>query len=170
MNLHSSWSTKNGIYLLQILADAWKGLEIECAKAENTETGGIIIGYYSDDSTTAVITEFSQPPKDSILRSHWFVRGVNGLRDLLINRWNHPTKQTYYIGEWHYHPVPFVTPSETDFQEMKSISRLHKYRCKEPIMVIVGKMTGEARPLRIFVFPNKNPMFEYSHTPMKGTS
>jgi hypothetical protein len=49
VKLGSRWSTKCGTYSLVIKSSPWKSIERECLRASNTETGGIIVGYYTDD-------------------------------------------------------------------------------------------------------------------------
>jgi integrative and conjugative element protein (TIGR02256 family) len=161
MNTQDCWSANNGEYLLEITSDAWRLLEAECAEANGRETGGILIGYYSDDNSTAVITEVTLPPKDSTFGANWFVRGVIGLRTLLFRRWQNASRRTYYLGEWHYHPANHIMPSDDDIKQMKAISDRPEYQCKEPIMLIIGNKINSSKSFRVFVFPNGRAPFEY---------
>jgi integrative and conjugative element protein (TIGR02256 family) len=161
MNPQGRWSANNGEYLLEINSDAWQLLEAECAEANGRETGGILIGYYSDDYSTAVITEVTLPPKDSTSGANWFVRGVTGLRTLLVRRWQNASRRTYYLGEWHYHPVNHIIPSDDDIKQMKEISHRPEYQCKEPIMLVIGNKLNASIQFRVFVFPDGRQTYEY---------
>lgn len=125
-----------------------------CTIAGNKETGGILIGRYTDDNATAVILEATPPPADSKDGSTWFVRGFAGLRQLLLQRWRSKDR-SYYVGEWHYHPANVIVPSDDDWTQMDSIARAPEYRCSEPILLIAGKSrrNSTSRPLRAFVCP-----------------
>lgn len=154
------WETEHGEYTLQIELTAWRRIDRECKKAHPLEIGGLLIGHYTADKTTAVVTEASGPPRDSRRGQNWFERGVAGLKNMLVKRWSQD-KRTYYLGEWHYHPVSQVEPSPADITQMRRISEAPNYHCQEPIMVIVGQSEGETRPVRAFVFPRTCPHLEF---------
>lgn len=99
------------------------------------ETGGIIIGKYSKNLKTANINFISGPPEDSLSGSKWFKRGVKGLSRLIEFFWK---KESYYLGEWHFHPNGSPTPSGQDISQMRKIANSRQYNCPEPIMIIIG--------------------------------
>jgi integrative and conjugative element protein (TIGR02256 family) len=104
-------------------------------KTKINETGGILIGYYSEDFKTAHITMVTGPPKDSKSGPTWFHRGTKGLKKLLLKKWEY---QEFYIGEWHFHPDGPVEPSPQDIKQMIEISVSRRYNCPEPLMIIVA--------------------------------
>ena len=161
MSATLDWSTSCQGYALRITAESWRQIDRECRRSDSVETGGILIGHYTKDESTAVVTEALPPPKDSARGRSWFHRGVAGLRGLLAKRWESELR-TYYVGEWHFHPASIVEPSGEDLNQMHAISADQRYHCREPIMVIVGKAApGEDRPVRAFVFPNEAPFVEF---------
>lgn len=131
-------------------------LEIDrlCGLAHPQETGGILIGKYSNDRTTAIVMEATAPPVDSKRGRSWFRRGVDGLQSLLSARWK-AEERTFYLGEWHFHPASDVDPSPEDFDQMSSIARTKKYQCSEPLMLIFcnQKDARGSRTFRAFVHP-----------------
>lgn len=147
------WVADNGVYQLQITEWAWHTFENECKKAERIETGGILIGYYYDDKSTAVITEATPPPKDSVSNTFAFQRGVSGLRTLLIEHWRNKKKRKYYLGEWHYHPTTHLEPSGIDLTQMILINQTAEYHCKQPIMILLGDKLEGIRQIRVYIFP-----------------
>lgn len=161
MIAYERWEANQGEYILKILHDPWKYIESECSKADGRETGGILIGYYSDDRTTATVTEATAPPKDSSYGHNWFQRGVAGLKSLLARRWKNTGRRTFYIGEWHFHPIEKVVPSKDDYKQMQDISNSTNYHCNEPIMLIIGEDIIGTRPVRAFVFPHGKQPHEY---------
>jgi len=148
-------------YYLRITIDSWRQMERESDRSGAIETGGILIGYYTIDNSTVVITEALPPTKDSARGRSWFHRGIAGLSGLLMKRWENRTR-TYYIGEWHYHPASIVEPSSEDLAQMYSINVDPRYSCREPVMLILGQARyREKRPVRAFVFPHGKRYIEF---------
>lgn len=110
MNPNHAWITSCQRYSLQVTASSWQQIDHESGQSGAIETGGILVGHYTSDKSTAVVTEALPPPKDSMRGRSWFHRGISGLRGLLVKCWNNQVR-TYYIGEWHYHPVSILEPS-----------------------------------------------------------
>lgn len=155
------WITPCQRYALQIMASSWQQIERECSQSGKIETGGILIGHYTTDKSTAIVTEALPPPTDSLRGHSWFHRGVAGLRRLLANRWDSNVR-TYYIGEWHYHPASKVEPSGDDLAQMYGINGNPRYCCIEPVMMIVGQARyADERPVRAFVFPQGEQYIEF---------
>lgn len=153
MSQGRDWITPCRGYGLQLTTASWQQIDVECRRSGTIETGGILVGHYSNDASTVIVTEALPPPEDSTRGRSWFHRGVVGLRELLTKRWQSKVR-SYYIGEWHYHPASIVEPSEDDFAQMYSINADRRYSCREPVMLIVGQpQDGVERPLRAFVFP-----------------
>lgn len=107
-----------------------------CAESKPYETGGILIGKYSDDCTTAIINEATSPPNDSKHRLSTFFRGTKSLMNKLDSAWQNGY---YYLGEWHYHPNSSSEPSLTDRKQMVTLSTNKKLNCPEPILLIIGE-------------------------------
>ena len=153
MSRSHDWITPCRGYALRVTIASWKQIDRECCRSGAIETGGILVGHYTTDESTAVVTESLPPPNDSTRGRSWFNRGVAGLRGLLAKLWESQVR-TYYIGEWHYHPASIVEPSGDDLAQMCSINADPRYRCREPVMLIVGQARhGDERPVRAFVFP-----------------
>ena len=118
------------------------------AEAGRRETGGILIGRYCDDGTTALVKEATPKPKGSRFGGSWFQRGTDGLSLLLADRWK---RGDYYLGEWHFHPDASSEPSGRDLATMREIARNVRYHCKEPILLIVGGRPPERWNLTVTV-------------------
>jgi hypothetical protein len=128
-----------------------------CLASRDAETGGILIGRYSDDRSMAFVEQVTGPPPDSRRAFATFFRGVKGLQELLDRLWAKPDKR-YYLGEWHYHLSPILTPSRDDVMQMGRIASSNSYACPEPILVIV---TGPSTPrclLSVTIHPFNSTM------------
>ena len=151
----TDWSgrTNDGTFAVQFPATVLRALDRHCRDAGASETGGILIGHYSEDLAVAIVREATPPPPDSRRGRSWFVRGVNGLRDMLGRRWR-AKERTHYLGEWHVHPVAHVEPSGDDCAQMVEISHAKEYDCKEPLLLILGSGQRQGqRTFRVFVCP-----------------
>lgn len=120
------------------------------ATAHRMETGGILIGRYDIDHSTAIVVESTPKPKDSVFNWFSFRRGSSGLKQLLIKRWN---VGLHYLGEWHYHPGGSSEPSNSDHHAMAKIAENPKYDCHEPILVIIGGRPPEMFEFSVTVYP-----------------
>lgn len=153
--------TKDGRFAIELREYALQALERYCSEGGCFETGGILIGCYSDDLSLAIVHEATPPPCDSKGDRSWFVRGVRGLRELLTDRWR-AKHRTFYVGEWHFHPTSRVEPSSDDFAQMLEISRVREYNCKEPLLLILATGEHEGRRIfRVFVCPDEHAPLEF---------
>ena len=88
-------------YRVELDEDALAFMLSACEVAGQVETGGILVGTYSDDGTSARISRALGPPEGSEATSTSFVRSETGLDELLKQFW---TVRQHYLGEWHSHP------------------------------------------------------------------
>lgn len=124
-------------FVLSISKETVEDMTQFCRDAVNLETGGILIGRYSEDQKIAIVDEVTGPPPDSKHFLARFLRGVQGLQELLNRMWSKHEKR-FYIGEWHYHPLPNVNPSRDDIAQMNEIARSNQYYCPEPILFVIA--------------------------------
>ena len=107
-----------------------------CTEARRNETGGLLVGRYSADLVTATVYKVGSAPPDSQAGRTWFKRGIRGLTEWLESLWL--KEDCYFIGEWHFHPYASPTPSSTDFNQMKRISKDPSWQCQTPMLLILG--------------------------------
>lgn len=143
------WSKDNRFGLRVFAAEIDLLIKL-CAKCNTKETGGILIGKYSTSLDCAIVTEVTHPTADSEGGNFWFIRGVKGLKKKLFNIWK--SKREFYLGEWHFHPNGSPEPSETDFSSLKGISKSPKYKCPEPILLILGGTPTKNWKIRVFIY------------------
>ena len=65
MSQSQYWITPCQRYTLCLTAASWKQIDYECSQSKTIETGGILVGHYSADSSTVIVTEAVPPPEDS---------------------------------------------------------------------------------------------------------
>jgi len=125
-----------------------------CKKAKRKETGGVLIGKYTENFRVAQVTYIVGPAKDSKFGSSWFYRGFDGLQNLINKLWKE--NQGHYVGEWHFHPYSSPKPSPQDIQQMQEISNNKNYQCKEPILVIIGGDPNADFLVHVCIIKNNN--------------
>lgn len=145
-----TFSSESALYTVVISSSTIEQMVSECLKSGVNETGGILIGSYSEDNSTAMIVEATTRPADSLAGRMTFQRGIRGLRPLLHVRWK---IGLYYVGEWHFHPGGSTEPSGDDFRSMTSIAANPDYQCLEPVMIILGGDPAGSYSLSASVFP-----------------
>ena len=130
----------NGQYNVVLPYGEYEKILKYCVEAKPCETGGILIGNYSEDCCVAIIKEATSPPIDSTHKPAKFFRGTNNLMKKLDDAWK---QDCYYLGEWHYHPNSSPFPSLTDQDQMRVLSKDEKLNCPEPILLIIGESQKE---------------------------
>lgn len=136
---------------LRVSEQSVDGLRARCREVEDRETGGILVGYYTESLDCAVVTAVSRPPSDSSAGPTWFYRGTRGLAHWLDRLWKR--ERRYYLGEWHLHPRELPYPSGEDIAQMQTIALSARYNCPEPILLIVGDAALCPLDIRAYVFP-----------------
>jgi len=136
---------------LKIPADVVEAILGHCRDARDVETGGILIGEYTDPHDCALIYQVTGPPQDSTATRTRFRRGTAGLQPLLDRLWRR--ERRYYLGEWHFHPGAAPEPSGVDDRQIASIARDQKYSCPEPVLLIIGGNPCAVWAAAAYVFP-----------------
>ena len=58
-----------------------------CNRAGDIETGGVLVGFYTENHDCAIVTDLCGPPSDSRSGRTWFWRGIQGLQAWLGQLW-----------------------------------------------------------------------------------
>lgn len=130
-----------------------------CAEAKGAETGGVLVGYYSEDGLTAVVLDIIAAPPGSQGSRRMFIRGTEGLLEELHRRWM-AVEQSYYIGEWHSHPNGPMLPSKMDVDSMYEIANAPKAHCPEVVLLLIGGECRDAGDMAARVFTRRGKQIE----------
>jgi integrative and conjugative element protein (TIGR02256 family) len=131
----------DGCFALRIPGKLLERMLEQCARTGHRETGGILVGRYSEDHRVAEVTAVSGSPSDSSSCRTSFVRGIKGLGRWLRKLWS--GHRDYYLGEWHFHPGAMPQPSEVDSSTMFGIAGSEVCKCPEPILFLIGDSVSE---------------------------
>lgn len=107
--------SKEGISEVRLGPDADRQIRDAVAARRGTETGGILIGRYSDVSDTFHVVDVLPAPPDSKFSRDEFVLGTEGLRPVLRDLIEGSGGALYALGTWHNHLVP-SGPSALDLR------------------------------------------------------
>jgi integrative and conjugative element protein (TIGR02256 family) len=144
-----------GAFGVTIGSDTLARILMACRRSLLEETGGILVGYYTDTLDCAVVTDASKRPPDSSSGRTWFTRGTVGLQGWLNGLWRRRNRR-YYLGEWHFHPGGAAEPSPTDIEQMVKIAHVASYKCPEPVLMLVGGSADNHSDVRVYVFIGKD--------------
>lgn len=76
------------------------------AARPGVETGGVIVGRYSQIGETFQVVDLLPAPPDSVFSAERFVLGVEGLRQSVRRLLEDGGGSLYVLGTWHNHLVP----------------------------------------------------------------
>lgn len=133
-------------------ASAIRDMVSAAAAAKGNETGGVLIGRYSSDLSSAWVEKATAAPSDSEAGPTWFIRGRLGLDRLFRRSWS---AGSHYLGEWHSHPAYHPSPSSDDLRAIQKIAEDKSYRCQRPILAIIGG-SFEDNPLLAVTLGNRS--------------
>ena len=77
----------------------------------DVETGGVLIGYIDDSSSTAVIVKATEPGPNATRIKSLFVRDNEFIQAELDRAVSEYGSKAAYIGEWHSHLNPDANPA-----------------------------------------------------------
>jgi integrative and conjugative element protein (TIGR02256 family) len=137
-----------------------------CESEARTETGGILVGFYTKARDWAIVTDLSGPPDDSKRSRASFDRGTKGLQGWLSHLWN--SSRHYYLGEWHFHPCASPEASDVDRRQLKENSENARLVCPEPVMLIVGGDPSSSWEARAYVHPRGKGFLRMDRLPRGG--
>jgi|ERR1700677_2822370 len=129
------YRSKGGCFKLKTNNSICRRMNNLCRLRHPLETGGILIGHYTQKLDCAVVVAATGSPLDSKRSTRSFQRGIRHLQRLLDLYW---ATGEYYLGEWHYHSSGTTTPSHEDLIEMQKIARSPEMNCPIPLLLIVG--------------------------------
>lgn len=147
------WS-KDGRFGLRFSSEVLDQIRIACCKAGGFETGGILVGRYTEDCRCGEVTRVSKLPADSRAGQRWLIRGIKGLLSWLQDLWERDRE--YYLGEWHFHPSGDLASSGTDRSSMRKVMKSKRCQCPEPIMAIVCPAEPSGLNVEAYVYPRED--------------
>jgi len=143
------------IKYLYIKQSVFQTMEREVRKtAKKVETGGIIMGYYTVKDEI-VVTHCSGPGPNAKQKKHSIVFDSVHSQDYVNKVYSATGGNSTYIGDWHSHTAPILSPSLTDKRELTNITKRKTSRLPFPLMIICSLKKGDF-VFKAFYLVNKN--------------
>jgi hypothetical protein len=108
-------------------------------KAEDIETGGVILGEWCHLSNRIYVDRVTGPPVDSICSKDEFQCGIDGVDELSLKAQIETRGSCQLVGIWHSHPKGSANQSGTDFATMSDAVRQARPSTRQFLMLIRGK-------------------------------
>lgn len=121
------------------------------------ECGGLLVGYYSNDSMSLYITDHILPHKQKGSPAS-YERSSEGLEEKLHQIFS--SKKEHYIGEWHTHPECSSMYSQTDLNAMRQIANSIDVSIMNPILLILSISNNRICEFSAYLYDNKE-LFKY---------
>ncbi|WP_083742113.1 Mov34/MPN/PAD-1 family protein [Bradyrhizobium mercantei] len=118
-------------------AQILSSLRTEADRQFPLETGGALIGYWSD-ADTVVVTEFVGPGPDSVHRRYSYQHDHEWEASQIALHYHRSGRSHVYIGDWHTHPEARSGDlSGTDRRSIRRVIKSREARARRPLMVVL---------------------------------
>jgi integrative and conjugative element protein (TIGR02256 family) len=121
------------------------------------EFGGILVGYYMNDTTLFVSNIFT--PQQVSTSPNAYTRYAEDVNVYLETIYHETDGALVYVGEWHSHPNSSSAFSQKDFKTMQSIANDSNTNNKNPILLING-FNIRQHDISIYIF-KQNKLLKY---------
>jgi integrative and conjugative element protein (TIGR02256 family) len=122
-------------FVAKIDAGAFADVREEARRWRVRETGGILIGYWADE-TQAVITHASGPGPNAKHGLYTFEPDSSYAQRHLNKIYRESGGRFSYIGDWHTHPLGSLVPSESDSATTFGVAADPAYRAPRPVLLL----------------------------------
>jgi integrative and conjugative element protein (TIGR02256 family) len=102
------------------------------------ETGGVLIGYWTEDNSEVVVTRAIGPGPKAIHRRYSFIPDAEYHEKEIARYYKESGRLHTYLGDWHTHPQSIPYPSRKDRRTLKRIATHAEARADVPLMAILG--------------------------------
>lgn len=104
------------------------------------ETGGILLGVVDIPARKIHLADAAKAPADSIGSPTGFVRGTDGVQQMIDRSMAETQGQLRYVGEWYSHPpLAGVMPSVTDLSQINWLATIFDMDTLPGLMLIAGE-------------------------------
>ncbi len=116
------------------------------ASAKPRETGGTLVGHYSEDHRVAHVTGALEAKTGARRERARFFRPPDDVDGQLARTYEESGGRTHYLGEWHTHPGAAPIPSPTDLATLRGLARSRSVATDTPFLLILGGDFEAASP------------------------
>jgi integrative and conjugative element protein (TIGR02256 family) len=123
---------------VRVPAEVLAAMRKVAASASPRETGGTLVGYYSEDRRIAFVTRALEAKTGARRQRKRFYRPPDDVDGQLARVYDETAGTTHYLGEWHTHPGAAPIPSPTDLFTLRGLAWSRSVASDTPFMIILG--------------------------------
>src|SRR5207249_53736 len=116
-----------------------EAMEEEAREKSPMETGGVLIGYWANDSAEVVITQATGPGPEATHRADEFIPDARFQRAEIARIYRDSGRLHTYLGDWHTHPGGSLRLSRKDVRTLASIAETPAARASVPLMGVLAE-------------------------------
>jgi integrative and conjugative element protein (TIGR02256 family) len=105
---------------------------------DKPESGGILLGYYIENSSFT-LTDVTIPTVLDKSSRFNFIRAKRSAQKAINIYFKESRGKKIYLGEWHSHPEDLPTPSKLDCKSIKEQIKFNKLNSNTIFMIIIGR-------------------------------
>ena len=120
--------------MFYLLDGCMQDMKTEVLSKYPNETGGCLMGYFSENDDEVVITDIIGPGGNAIHRPSYFCPDSDFQEKEIARIYNESGRRTIYLGDWHMHPLPNKYLSWRDKKTLRKIARHKPARISNPLM------------------------------------
>jgi len=122
---------------VRVAPDADRRISEAVAARPGVETGGVLIGRWSDVTSTFHVVDVLSAPEDSVFCRDLFVLGTSGLKEALTDIVSRSRGSLYPLGTWHNH-LADSGPSRVDRRAAQMLAHQQHF----PVLLLIRTPTG----------------------------
>lgn len=142
-------------------------MEADADSYQPDETGGMLIGYWSETGD-AVITETIEGGPGAERGRSRFVPDGQWQQERLDEIYVRSGRRHTYLGDWHSHPTGLLRPSRRDRDTAKAVSKTSEARAPEPLTLIASGTTDGWR-CGVFLYRRRRGFDKLALRPFMST-
>lgn len=121
-----------------IASEVLEFLRREADSAAPLETGGVLLGYWSEAPTSPVVTHALGPGPNAIHEQNRFVPDYDFHEREIARLYRAADSALAYLGDWHSHPRSPGYLSKSDCATLCRIASSRAARAPRPLMIILA--------------------------------
>lgn len=116
----------------------YRSMADEAQRHVPNETGGVLLGYWSEREGEPVVTHCLGPGPDAVHQRSRFVPDHHFHVVEIARLYRTSGRRMEYLGDWHTHPGNRAYLSDLDLQTLKCIAVAPKARAPRPVMAVLA--------------------------------
>lgn len=122
----------------------------EASRVLPSETGGVLLGYWTSSRREVVVTRVIGPGPMAVHTPLGFTPDGQWQQRMVARAYRRSNRIETYLGDWHTHPSGSLKPSRLDTKTAKAIADTRAARVRQPLLIIV--VVGDDILIRAYLY------------------